>query len=394
MVMYLTDGDWLEHITTPENARIVFDAYESVTPALMDTLGAVAGAATGLALSPTGPLAVVAEAGLEAAGGLAAAAFAKAILNDDSTVGFKQCILREDDENKPAQIILNSDGTVTWRFNSGSCDTDTRTEQSTRHARRRRRRCRPRPPPRPPGRPPERDGVAARAAGRRPRSSAAAVPKSRAAALAAIEGGRGRAQLEAAAHWRGAAQRRPSHGAHCHCLRPPAGSTRTQHSTAARPAARVRSNRQPLWVRFVGAGAARFSCARRARAACARILGFASWGRAGSNHRPHCRTLADSANCCNDGPRPVGRRHRRGALRHRHRLLGRRLSQGETRAAFCFACVRSGMVKRSRAATGGACPPSGPATPPPPPAVPPRSTPPPTRRSWTESSPKSTPRPP
>lgn len=104
------------YYSDPNNFRDIIDALENLAP---DTIAAVAGAIAGLGGSWTGPGAVAAAAG--------AAALAKgtttALFNSESTDGFKQHILREEDEDALTEIVINADRTITFRSNSGNSDT-------------------------------------------------------------------------------------------------------------------------------------------------------------------------------------------------------------------------------------------------------------------------------
>lgn len=128
-------GDPGLYVTNPNNFRREIDALESIGPGVLvaagTALGSLAGGATGGAagtyLAPGVGTTYGAAAG-KAVGGKAGAAAAKAmadaLMNGESTVGFKQHILRSDDEsgNTPTIIEIKADG-VTFRSPSGNSDT-------------------------------------------------------------------------------------------------------------------------------------------------------------------------------------------------------------------------------------------------------------------------------
>ncbi|GKT51849.1 uncharacterized protein ColSpa_12030 [Colletotrichum spaethianum] len=103
------------YYSDPENFRDIIDAMESVAPSLLKK------AATTLAglSSLTGP-------GLIAARIVAkevAAATSDALFNSESTDGFKQHILRSEDEDALTEIVINNDNTITFKSNSGNSET-------------------------------------------------------------------------------------------------------------------------------------------------------------------------------------------------------------------------------------------------------------------------------
>ncbi|CAM1503620.1 Fc.00g012110.m01.CDS01 [Cosmosporella sp. VM-42] len=104
------------YYSDPDNFRGIIDSLEEIAP---DSIAAAAGAIAGLAGSLTGPGAVAAAVG--------AAAVAKtttsALFNSEATDGFKQHILREEDEDALTEIVINSDRTITFKSNSGNSDT-------------------------------------------------------------------------------------------------------------------------------------------------------------------------------------------------------------------------------------------------------------------------------
>jgi PUD1/2-like protein len=128
-------GDPGLYVTNPNNFRREIDALESIGPgvlvaagtALGSLAGGAAGGAAGTYLAPGVGTTYGAAAG-KAVGGKAGAAAAKAmadaLMNGESTVGFKQHILRSEDESgkTPTIIEIKADG-VTFRSPSGNSDT-------------------------------------------------------------------------------------------------------------------------------------------------------------------------------------------------------------------------------------------------------------------------------
>lgn len=111
------------YYSDPNNFRGIFDSLESVAP---DMVAAAAGAIAALPASLSGPGAVAAA--------VAAAAAAKAttagLFNEEGTEGFKQHILREEDEGAVTEIVINGDRSITFKSNSGDSDTVTSSKPS------------------------------------------------------------------------------------------------------------------------------------------------------------------------------------------------------------------------------------------------------------------------
>lgn len=106
------------YYSDPNNLRSVVDALENIAP---DVISKAAEAAAGLVTAPeSGPGAVVAAKAASAA----AAATTKYMFNSESTAGFKQHILREDDQIKRVtEIIINADHSITFKSHSGTSKT-------------------------------------------------------------------------------------------------------------------------------------------------------------------------------------------------------------------------------------------------------------------------------
>lgn len=104
------------YYSNPNNFRNIIDALESVAP---DAIAAAAGATAGLSTSLTGPGAVAAAT----ATAVAAKATTAGLFNSEGTAGFKQHILRAEDEWQVTEIVINADRTITFKSKSGNSDT-------------------------------------------------------------------------------------------------------------------------------------------------------------------------------------------------------------------------------------------------------------------------------
>jgi hypothetical protein len=104
------------YYSNPNNFRDIIDKLESVAP---DAISAAAGAVAGLGTSLTGPGAVAAAA----AAAVAAKATTSALFNSEGTAGYKQHILRTEDEGQLTEIVINADRTITFKSRSGNSDT-------------------------------------------------------------------------------------------------------------------------------------------------------------------------------------------------------------------------------------------------------------------------------
>ena len=112
---YSTDMKTL-YYSNPNNFRDIIDKLEGIAP---DAIAAAAGALASLPASLTGPGAVAAAA----AAAVAAKVTTSALFNSESTAGFKQHILREEDEGALTEIVINADLTITFKSKSGNSDT-------------------------------------------------------------------------------------------------------------------------------------------------------------------------------------------------------------------------------------------------------------------------------
>lgn len=106
------------YYSDPNNFRGIIDGLENLGP---DVIAAVAGAMAGLSTSLSGPGAVAAAAGAAAA----AKTVTTGLFNSEATDGFKQHILRSEDEDELTEIVINGDRSITFKSNSGSSDTVT-----------------------------------------------------------------------------------------------------------------------------------------------------------------------------------------------------------------------------------------------------------------------------
>ncbi|KAF7557474.1 hypothetical protein G7Z17_g744 [Cylindrodendrum hubeiense] len=105
-----------QYFSDPENFRNIIDALEKVAPS---AVGAAAGAIAGLASSWTGPGAIAARQAAKRVAKMAT----EQLTNDESTDGFKQHILRSEDEDELTEIVINEDLTITFKSNSGDSET-------------------------------------------------------------------------------------------------------------------------------------------------------------------------------------------------------------------------------------------------------------------------------
>jgi hypothetical protein len=96
------------YYTDPDNLRGLFDFFEKIMPSVM--------AAAARAAAGANP---IAGKGAKAA----AKILSKALFNHESTAGFKQHILREEDEGAVTEIHINNDWTVSFKSKSGRSDT-------------------------------------------------------------------------------------------------------------------------------------------------------------------------------------------------------------------------------------------------------------------------------
>ncbi|OPB44851.1 hypothetical protein A0O28_0089890 [Trichoderma guizhouense] len=106
------------YYSNPQNFRGAFDAIEkSVSPELVYQAGMLLAP---IAVISGGPVLAVPVT-------LATIAVAKATTNRlyemEETAGFKQHILREEDEGKVTEIIINEDETITFKSKSGGSET-------------------------------------------------------------------------------------------------------------------------------------------------------------------------------------------------------------------------------------------------------------------------------
>ncbi|KAB8260963.1 hypothetical protein BDV32DRAFT_148834 [Aspergillus pseudonomiae] len=106
------------HYSNPENLRKAFDTIEGVDPALWVTLAASVGSIASTAAG-NGPFNKT-VAGVAA---LAARPLTAGFLAPTTTVGFKQHILREEDDSASVEIIIHEDTTITIKSPSGISQT-------------------------------------------------------------------------------------------------------------------------------------------------------------------------------------------------------------------------------------------------------------------------------
>lgn len=116
LVTWYSPGMETMYYSDPNNFRDIIDWLESIAP---DSISAAAGAVAGLGTSFTGPQAVAFAVLAENA----AKATTDKLFNAETTAGFKQHILRAEDENAVATITINDDLTITITSNSGTSET-------------------------------------------------------------------------------------------------------------------------------------------------------------------------------------------------------------------------------------------------------------------------------
>ncbi|KAH7397226.1 hypothetical protein BKA66DRAFT_437804 [Pyrenochaeta sp. MPI-SDFR-AT-0127] len=107
----------------PENFRNIIDFLEQAAPALIKTAINVAKGSNPQLLPAAKAAQVVSKV------------MCKLMFNDESTAGFKQHILRSEDEDRVTTIVINADNTITFKSKSGNSNTVTSTRWiSAEHA--------------------------------------------------------------------------------------------------------------------------------------------------------------------------------------------------------------------------------------------------------------------
>lgn len=104
------------YFSDPNNFRSAFDGFDNV---IGDIASATAGIVAGSVAAGTGPGAIAAAA----AAAVAAKTVTSTLFNSETTEGFKQHILREEDEGERTEIVINADRTITFKSKSGDSDT-------------------------------------------------------------------------------------------------------------------------------------------------------------------------------------------------------------------------------------------------------------------------------
>jgi hypothetical protein len=100
----------------PENFRNIIDFLEKAAPSLIKTAINVAKGSNPAAI----PAAKAAQ--------IVSKVMCKLMFNDESTAGFKQHILRSEDEKVVTTIVINKDDTITFKSKSGNSETVTSTK--------------------------------------------------------------------------------------------------------------------------------------------------------------------------------------------------------------------------------------------------------------------------
>jgi hypothetical protein len=112
-------GEWFCH-TDPDNFRNIIDYLEKVAPGV---IGKLVGIAIRVGQSRRGEPPPPNFDEMVDAAEKAAESLSKLLLNNESTAGFKQHILRDEDANRFTEIIINADWSVTFKSRSGDTKT-------------------------------------------------------------------------------------------------------------------------------------------------------------------------------------------------------------------------------------------------------------------------------
>ena len=118
LLQFATDK-WFCH-TDPKNFREVIDFLESQAPSL---IGKIVGLATRMAMTRKGQQPPPDLDRLVENAEKAAESLVRLLTNGESTVGFKQHILKDADANRTTEIIVNSDWSITFHSTSGDSET-------------------------------------------------------------------------------------------------------------------------------------------------------------------------------------------------------------------------------------------------------------------------------
>ncbi|OAL43060.1 hypothetical protein IQ07DRAFT_593416 [Pyrenochaeta sp. DS3sAY3a] len=102
--------------TDPSNFRSIIDFLESVAPSLIKA-AIKAAQGSNPALLPAARAAQIASK-----------VMCKALFNNESTAGFKQHILRSEDEGKVTLVVIEADNDVVFKSKSGNSETVTSTK--------------------------------------------------------------------------------------------------------------------------------------------------------------------------------------------------------------------------------------------------------------------------
>ncbi|PFH59412.1 hypothetical protein XA68_12414 [Ophiocordyceps unilateralis] len=113
LLSFYSDDMKTQFVTDPNNFRGFVDSLEGIGQL---TTVSVAGATAGMVGALAGPVTSVAAS---TAAVVVAKETTDALFNEETTVGFKQHILRADDEGKMTVIVINPDYTVTF-YSTGS----------------------------------------------------------------------------------------------------------------------------------------------------------------------------------------------------------------------------------------------------------------------------------
>ncbi|KAM4066049.1 hypothetical protein HRG_000207 [Hirsutella rhossiliensis] len=102
------------YVSKPLNFRKIVDYMEKFAPR---TISALASTAAGIATVEAGPGAMVAAA---VAAAVASQQVTEFLFSSESTDGFKQHMLEREDQNTLTEIVIEADGTIAFKSNSGN----------------------------------------------------------------------------------------------------------------------------------------------------------------------------------------------------------------------------------------------------------------------------------
>lgn len=111
------------YYSDPKNFQGALNFLENIAPT---AISMAASAVAGIATSESGPGAVAVATAIADA----AKATTDPLFNSENTSGFKQHILRSDDENQVTEVVINSDRSITFKSKSGNSNTGSSSKAS------------------------------------------------------------------------------------------------------------------------------------------------------------------------------------------------------------------------------------------------------------------------